>query len=280
MKNKKLCIYHGNCSDGFTAAWVVRLAEGEQNVDFHAGVYSEEPPDVTGKIVYIVDFSYTRPVMEELVKKARKIIHIDHHLTEIKSMAGFEAENFESKYSPENTASGAMLTWQYFFPHTEPPMLVKHVDDRDRWKFEILGTREVQANIFSYDYTFENWDMLVKQRIEDQIREGTAIERRVAKDIRELMNVVVRRMNICGYNVPVANVPYQFGSDMCDILGRNEPFAAYYYDTPKGRRFGLRSAPDGVDVGEIASSFDGGGGHSHAASFRVSFEKAKEFEID
>jgi oligoribonuclease NrnB/cAMP/cGMP phosphodiesterase (DHH superfamily) len=275
--NKKLCIYHGNCADGFTAAWVVRLAEGEDNVEFHPGFYKDAPPDTTGRIVYIVDFSYKRPVMEEIVAKARKVIHIDHHDTAIKAMAGYTHEKFETKYSPANTASGAMLTWQYFFPHSEVPMFIKHIDDRDRWKFDILGTREVQANIFSYDYTFENWDMLVKQRIEDQIREGSAIERRVAKDIRELMNVVVRRINICGYNVPVANIPYQFGSDMCDILSRHEPFAAYYYDTPSGRQFGLRSALDGVDVGEIAANF-GGGGHAHASGFIVSYETARGFE--
>jgi oligoribonuclease NrnB/cAMP/cGMP phosphodiesterase (DHH superfamily) len=276
--SKHLCIYHGSCADGFTAAWVVRLAHGEENVEFYSGFYKDPPPDVTDRVVYIVDFSYKRAVMEELVRKARKVIHIDHHDTAIRDMAGFEDPKFESLYSHENTESGAMLTWRYFYPHSDSPMFIKHIDDRDRWQFKILGTREIQANIFSYDYTFENWDMLVKLRIEDQIREGTAIERRMAKDIRELMKVVVRRMNIAGYNIPAANVPYQFGSDTCEILGRNEPFAAYYYDTPDGRQFGLRSSLDGVDVGKIAAQF-GGGGHEHASGFIVSFEKAQEFEV-
>ena len=92
------------------------------------------------------------------------------------------------------------------------------------------------------------------------------------------MGVVVRRMNIGGYNVPVACVPYQYGSDMCAILAKNEPFAAYYYDTPVDREFRLRSAPNGMHVGKICESY-GGGGHEHAAGFRVSFEKAQEFEI-
>jgi oligoribonuclease NrnB/cAMP/cGMP phosphodiesterase (DHH superfamily) len=273
--SKVVCIYHGNCADGFTAAWVVRKIYPD--AEFIAGFYQTDPPDVTGKIVYMVDFSYKRPIMEKMVKQCEDFIHIDHHATAIKDMEGFEAPNFETFYSPENTASGAMLTWQYFFK-SEPPRFIQHVDDRDRWQFKIPGTREVQANAFSYDYTFENWDFLVNQDLDEQIREGSAIQRRMVKDIKELSNVVVRRVNIAGYNVPCANVPYQYGSDMCNFLCKGEPFAAYYYDKPTGREFGLRSAEGAVHVGEIAAQF-GGGGHEHASGFRVSFEKAKEFEI-
>ena len=56
-----LCIYHHNCADGFTAAWVVKKAFG--NVDFHPGKYNEPPPDVTGRDVIIVDFSYKYDVL-------------------------------------------------------------------------------------------------------------------------------------------------------------------------------------------------------------------------
>jgi hypothetical protein len=33
---KPLCIYHGCCADGFTAAWVVWKFYGEGQMDFHA----------------------------------------------------------------------------------------------------------------------------------------------------------------------------------------------------------------------------------------------------
>jgi len=275
---KKLCIYHGNCADGFTAAWVVRTALKGHDIDFHAGFYKDGPPDVTDKIVYIVDFSYKRPIMEEIVKKARRVIHIDHHQSAIIDMATYEDPKLEKVYSPENTESGAMLTWRYFYPNYAPPKIIEHVDDRDRWKFKIDGTRPISANMFSYAYTFENWDRLMNQKIEEQIAEGTAIERRMAKDVQELLSVVVRRMNIAGYNVPVANVTYQYGSDICSILAKNEPFSAYYYDKEDAREFGLRAEPGGVNVGEIATKF-GGGGHATASGFRVSYEQARKFEI-
>ena len=274
---QKICIYHGNCADGFTASWVVRLALGK-DIEFYPGFYQDLPPDVTGKVVYIVDFSYKRPIMEGIIATVAKFIHIDHHDSAIKDMAGFSADNFETLYSPENTESGAMLTWRYFFPTQPVPQMIKHVDDRDRWKFLLHGTREIQANIFSYDYTFENWDMLMTQSVDQQIAEGSAIERKHAKDIKELMGVVVRRMNIGGYNVPVANIPYMLGSDMCHALAKNEPFSAYYYDKPGVREFGIRSEDGGVDVSKIAVMY-GGGGHEHASGFRVSYEDANKFEI-
>jgi len=273
-----VCIYHGKCIDGFTAAWVVRAAHGkDESIVYHPGVYKEEPPDVKDKIVYIVDFSYKRPIMEQIVRDAKQVIHIDHHETAIRDMEGFSDPKFESFYSPKNTESGAMLAWKYFFKDLEVPPFIRYVDDRDRWKFLIPGCREVNASIFSYEYNFENWDMIAEQSIEEQIRDGTAIERANMKNVKELLGVVVRRLNIAGFNVPAANVPYQFGSDICSILAKNEPFAAYYYDTATHREFGLRSTAEGMNVAEIAEIF-GGGGHKTASGFKRTHEQAKDFE--
>ena len=42
---KPLCIYHGNCADGFTAAWAVWRAHPDW--EFYAGIYQTPPPDST-----------------------------------------------------------------------------------------------------------------------------------------------------------------------------------------------------------------------------------------
>ena len=55
-------------------------------------------------------------------------------------------------------------------------------------------------------------------------------------------------------------------------MSENEPFAACYYETEKGRVYSLRSQEYGVDVSVIAALF-GGGGHKNAAGFRVNFEE-------
>ena len=271
-----ICVYHANCADGFTAAWSLWKALGDK-VEYIPGFYGMTPPDVTDKTLYVVDFSFKRPVMEELVKKARFVVHIDHHASAIKDMEGFYAANLETFYSPKNDQSGAMLTWNYFFPEDDVPNIVKYVDDVDRWKFLLPNSKEVAANLFSYDYTFENWEFVANQPIEQQVAEGKAIQRRLEKDCRELAQVVVRRMNIGGHNVPVANVPKQFGSYLASDLAVGEPFAAYYYDTNQ-REFGLRSTPEGLDVSVIAAMY-GGGGHRNASGFKVDYKRAEDFEV-
>jgi hypothetical protein len=68
---KPLCIYHHNCADGFGAAWVFKRW-ADREFDFHPGVYQNEPPDVTGREVYLVDFSYKRPVVEKMLETASR----------------------------------------------------------------------------------------------------------------------------------------------------------------------------------------------------------------
>lgn len=77
---RTICIYHANCADGFTAAWAVREALGE-TVEYIPAGYGDEPPDVAGADVIIVDFSYKRPVLERMAHTARSIIVLDHHKT-------------------------------------------------------------------------------------------------------------------------------------------------------------------------------------------------------
>ena len=83
-----LCIYHGNCADGFTSAWVVRKALGD--IEFHAGVYQTAPPDVKGKDVYLVDFSYKRDVLEALRDSAKSVTVLDHHKSAMADLEGLE----------------------------------------------------------------------------------------------------------------------------------------------------------------------------------------------
>ena len=273
-----VCIYHGNCADGFGAAWVVWKAL-RHKVEFYAGVYSQPPPPVAGRDVFIVDFSYKRPVLLEMAKAANSITVLDHHKTAAEDLTDLPAgiHNLTTRFNMER--SGAMLTWEYFFKDSKPPKLLQHIQDRDLWKFELEGTRAIQANLFSYPYDFEEWDALMWASPESLISDGEAIERKHHKDIAELLKVVTRRMVIGGHDVPVANLPYIYVSDAAHELAKDEPFAACYWDTPKGRVFGLRSTDTGVDVSAVAKSY-GGGGHRNASGFTVPYDMAASFEIN
>lgn len=275
---KKLCIYHGNCADGFGAALAVRTGLGKENVEFYAGVYQEDPPDVTGREVIMVDFSYKKPVIIEMASKAKNILIIDHHKSAQEDLIGLP-DNVNVCF--DMNRSGAMMAWEYFCSDIPRPKLIDHIQDRDLWRFELKGTREIQAAVFSYPYDFEVWESLMLDDLALLRNEGRVIERKHFKDINELINTAAYRMNIAGYEVPVLNAPYFFSSDAGHIMAENEIFAACYWDTPNGRIFSLRSSKKGIDVSEIAKIY-GGGGHKHAAGFNLGFNelnKLNEKEI-
>lgn len=283
-----LCIYHGNCADGFGAAWVVRerMRRSEIPVEFHAGVYQDPPPDVSDRDVILVDFSYKRPVLLTMAEKARSVVILDHHKSAAEDLRGLpEPRNtiedcwHEATYWEDGPyiralfdldRSGAGIAWDYFFPNEKRPRLIDHIEDRDLWRFLLPGTREVQAAVFSYPYDFEIWDELMKrsERTISLANEGEAIERKHHKDVAELVAVCRRRMVIGGHDVPVASLPYTLASDAGHLMAQGEPFAACYWDTEDGRVFSLRSIDEGLDVSEIAAQY-GGGGHKAAAGFRV-----------
>lgn len=267
---KTFCIYHARCPDGFGAACVVRRAFGADHVDFHPGVHQAPPPDVSGRDVVIVDFSYPRPVLLEMAERARSILILDHHRSAAADLVDLP-ENVSAHFDMAH--SGAMLAWDHYFPATEPPALIRHIQDRDLWRFELEGTREVMAALSSYPQEFAVWERLLESDPQRLRRDGAAIDRFVQKEIAEHVAIAAGRMVIAGYDVPVLNAPHSWASDAGAILCEGEAFAAIYWDGPELRSFSLRSAEDGVDVSAIAGRF-GGGGHKHAAGFRVPFDNS------
>lgn len=283
MTKPTICIYHGNCADGFGAAWVVRKALGP-DVEFHSAHYGEPAPDVTDKNVIIVDFSYKYDVLVALADKAASVLVIDHHKTAMADLADvplaelhYEAHKKHSAGKLhalfDMTRSGAGLTWDFFFPGHPRPALINHIEDRDLWQFKLPGTREIMANLFSYPQDFHTWDYLLAYDINSIRLDGVAINRQHQKTVADLVRTTKRRMLIGGHDVPVANLPYMFASDAGHLMAEGELFAASYFDTPDGRNFSLRSTDAGMDVSEIAKQY-GGGGHRNAAGFRVSFDHA------
>ena len=227
--------------------------------------------------MYLVDFSYKRAVVERMLAEANSVTLIDHHKTAIEDLQplflqdSWTGEPKQLAHFTDLNRSGATLAWDYLFPGEDRPLLLGHIEDRDLWRFKLPYTREIQANVFSYEYNFELWDKLMEADSVELLKmtvAGAAIERKHHKDIWELINVCQRPMVIDGHEVPVASLPYTMSSDAGHIMGADHPFAACYWDTPTARVFSLRSSDTGLDVSKIAAKF-GGGGHVHAAGFSV-----------
>lgn len=263
-----LIVYHANCPDGFGAAWCF-WRRYQNRAQYIPAQYGDNPPKVAGRDVYLVDFSYERAVVEMMLQDAGSVTLIDHHKSAMESLCDLVPRGL--RWHCNLHRSGAVLAWQYLFPYDACPKLLRHIEDRDLWRFSLDDTLEIVAYAAAFDYRFETWDDLVdlaQKKPEVMVAGGGAIVRKQQKDIEELLPQVKREMVIAGRKVPVANLPYTMASEAANMLAAGQPFAACYYDTPTARVFSLRSSPDGADVSLIARAY-GGGGHVHAAGFRV-----------
>jgi oligoribonuclease NrnB/cAMP/cGMP phosphodiesterase (DHH superfamily) len=285
MMTKPLCIYHGNCDDGFAAAWAVRHALGADFFEFYPGVYQQAPPDVSGRHVLMVDFSYKRPVIMEMATKARSIVILDHHKTAAEDLAGFrEPAPFEDWVDGELSRvelddqpitalfdmnrSGAGLTWDYFH-HGEPrPLFIDYIEDRDLWLKQRPGGDEFTIALRSYPQNFEVWDGLVANGPMKLVEEGAAIQRYYRLRVEELKRSAYQA-SIAGAPFWIANAPYFAASEVAgELAERKHGFGACYFEVSQGRwQYSLRARGD-FDVSAIARKF-GGGGHKGAAGFTV-----------
>jgi oligoribonuclease NrnB/cAMP/cGMP phosphodiesterase (DHH superfamily) len=286
--DKLLCVYHFPCPDGFSAAWVVREALGEENVEFVPMNYGQ-PYDIEmfrDRAVYLVDFSFKAKEMLAICDIADNVLVIDHHKTAEAELSGLMHDKLMTIFDMDH--SGAVLTWNYFFAAQgiattsgkvngiDVPLFLKYIEDRDLWKWKLPASREICMAISSYDYTFENWSMLDAMCGLDLYKlelEGRTLKRQFDKTLRAMLKETMYMGDFAGHHVPIANVPYAYASDagnlMCDGPMSKAPFSVTYYDTANGfRKYSLRSTDAGLDVSEIAKMY-GGGGHRNAAGFSL-----------
>lgn len=256
-------IYHGDCFDGFTAAWAFKRLNQGINATYIPAKYHQPPPDVHGEDVYILDFSYPRDVLIELERSSKSLLVLDHHKTAEADLAGLSFCVFDME------RSGCGITWDYFSQCAPRPWLIDLMEDRDLWRLQYDETLPVVAYAACLPMTFESWERLSGSK-ERAVEAGTAIRMYIDNYGEKAAKDALYR-EVGGFLVPVINISYQNCSDhvhrLCQ-LHPEHPFAASFFMRADGKwQFSLRSIGE-FDVSAIASGY-GGGGHRNAAGFEV-----------
>ena len=258
-----IVIYHASCVDGFTAAYAawLKYRDDAQYIPAH---YGDDPPDVTGQDVLIVDFSYPRETLLRMRAAAKSLTVLDHHRSAQAELDGLDFCHFDMD------RSGASMTWQCLWG-LNLPSLVKYVEDRDLWRWDLFGSREVSAYIATVERTFLDWNMLDEELqspggINRSIEKG-AVALRVVEQYVAAQATRAGKVKIGGHRVPCINTTFAT-SELVGNLAERAPFAAGWFRREDGRFvYSLRSrGDDGIDVSEIAQQY-GGGGHRNAAGF-------------
>ena len=257
--------YHSPCPDGFTAAWVVSKAHPRAEFIPMSYKPGEFPDQARGKYVIVVDYSWERETMLELAKVSKSLLVLDHHATREAALKDIPGCHFDI------TKSGARLAWECFFPTEPVPPLVQYVEDRDLWSWKLKDSKEINAAITSYDYTFENWNYLNDRLIHDWYdvrQEGAAILR----NENQMVNLICKNavpMKFFGIETLVVNTPV-LQSEVGNALAKKTTSGlsvSWFEKEPQIFTFSLRSTENGPDCGVLAKKFFGGGGHAHAAGF-------------
>lgn len=291
-----MVIYHSDCADGFGAAWACWM-RWRDNCQYVPAGYGQAPPDVSGKHVLIVDFSYKRDILREMGGQAKSIIILDHHKTSQADLADWAIDDVSGefwagddpmKYVLVNDeyvgqpiaalfdmeCSGARMAWD-FCHENEAPNLIQLIEDRDLWRFQFDETKPFGLWLRSEPFDFERWEIIAQEMADGRgsmriMAEAHAIQRFFDQKVEEIAKLS-RVGVVAGYEVPICNCPPMFASEVGHWLLENytdAPFVACYSDHDKARGWSLRSQDHRIDVSEVARQF-GGGGHRNAAGFGV-----------
>lgn len=286
-----IILYHGGgCQDGFMSAYVMNLffKEINEEAEFIAVNYNKPIPDVTGKDVFIVDFSYHPDVLKEASKTAKSILMLDHHLLASQQWGSYgnfiipKSENtceINVLIVKEMSGVGLAMDFAYekfhrnqnsFIYNDRLVQIVDAIQDRDLWLFKYPDTLIIYEMISAMPSTFEALDNLIFQEnnieYEFKLREAESfvkIKEKLAQDYAAKFQLI----NFQGYEIPIVNVPANFSSRVGEILYQKHPFALMYCLSTTKVFCSLRSdSKSGMNVCELAEKFKGGG-HFNSAGF-------------
>lgn len=288
-------IYHDKCMDGFTAAWAVWKRFGQYPAFIPCNYGQPAPENLDSKHVLIVDFSFPRAVLEEMVMggEAASVVILDHHKT-----AQAELEPFQFHESSPGAIgaddipgmlrdlaelggppiialfdmerSGAGMAWDFCHRPATRPMLVNLVEDRDLWRFELGdASKLLHLSLTSGPMNWARW-CEAEQEIDSFTDRGQAIAAYRDQLVDEIVQRAVTVVIDGQYGIGV-DCPYGLASDVGHRLLDDWPDAAFAAAIVRGEStvtYSLRSRDDRADVSAIAKKF-GGGGHRNAAGFKV-----------
>ena len=270
-------VFHHNDLDGRGAAavvyrwWILHWRDTNGKITFKEIDYAMSPDFSKvefGEQVVIVDFSFKPAVMDQLLKRTRDVIWIDHHETAKdysydKMIKGLR--DFVSK-----SRSGCELAWDYYFPDDLPPVTIKLIGDYDKFSLKYTHSKEFYEGLKTRDNgpQAEIWNTLLST---NDVEAVTDITKAGMLCIKYRDSYCAERMKASGYDVIFEGLKcralnvYGFGSDAFKSVKGYDVFIAYISDGIK-YTVSLYTDKPGINCGTICKKY-GGGGHEQSAGF-------------
>lgn len=275
---RPLVLFHGGgCPDGYAAALAAWLFYGGKaefiGLDHGDVKVPSDLPDVVGRAVYILDFSFTREVLSFIDAQSAKLVLLDHHKSAAEALTGFACRcgvvHFDMK------KSGARLAWEFFQPDVPLPDLVRFVEDRDIWVWQFDQSPAFLAALDMEPHEFVRWAEIASftpASLQAFMARGRAMDEKFTKLATDLAEDA-RPISFNGCSGLMVNAPSVFHSLVGDILAKKNGTFALMWNAHKSGviKVGLRSR-SGFDCIPLASSM-GGGGHAQASGFKMAVDR-------
>lgn len=286
-------IYHKKCPDGFTGFFLLHQS---RLIDLNAKIMPDVPSakyppnDINGNVI-IIDVAYKFEVLEQIIKRSKSVLFIDHHVTirdDTLKLEKLYKEKFKTIYN-ENK-SGATLVWDYLYPKKKHPKFIDLIQDNDTGTWKIPGVKDFMSG-FNVNYNLKlTTENILK--FKSLFKKSTVLKlMKIGKTYNEyrqyLVNENSTRISITKF--PSAMIYNQFNNTfekpgqykVAVYCGSSCPnpselakkillntkadiFISWVLNLDRDE-YVLTLRSENVDVGKIAKLF-GGGGHTYAAA--------------
>ena len=268
---KTVCFVH-NDLDGKCAGAIVKYYNPEAYV-IEVSYNRPIPMSKVEDEVIICDFTPSKEDFDELLKRTSgNVTWIDHHQSSIEKFPEYtELKGIRKDTIP----SGAMLTWQYYFPQQKPPEFVELVSDYDTWTHK-YGSRTWYfvsgARMYKTSSNSQFWiDLIEKEEeLKKVLEKGNVVYEYENNENAAYVRQYSFRIKFEGYDTIVCNAARK-NSTLFDSLEPDFDIMMIFCVMGDKVRYSLYTSKD-IDVSQIALKY-GGGGHRKASGFITSYDE-------
>lgn len=288
-------IFHKGCIDGF-ASFIILYKS--QQINKNAKIYPDTPStktipeDIYNKDVIIMDVAYNYDILKEIIKRAKSVLYIDHHITNYNEINTINDEKFKMIYDVNEC--GASLTWKYLFPKMKIPYFIKMIKDNDIGIWKMNHTHDFISGLsvkYGKEVSHDNIDKWLKlfndKEVNNIIKKGIIYN----EYVEYIINASYNKFSQTYFpSTKVFNMfPNKFKKikqyKVAFYTGRGCPnntllslkildktsadFVLFWTYNIERNEYIVSLRSKKINVGYIAKLF-GGGGHDLAASFNLS----------
>lgn len=267
-------VYHSNCADGFCSAAIAH--QHLRDSRFVSARYGWDPHKelkMGGRTVLFVDFCPTEQVLNELIiPRWQHWYVIDHHISHGWILNYDDPDRPHVQFNQNYCA--AWIAWEFFNPGEHVPSLVRYVQDRDLWIYELPWSREISAAIQMWPHDFGHWDEQLRARDMDSWIDRGRETLEIFKSIYERTAMKSVLVDFNGVKVRMVNTSTMISETCNHILTTRQDVdtvIAFFFKDPETvvLCFRARAGTECLSLGETV----GAAGHPEACACSLKYDQ-------